>query len=413
MVRPSECPMDMARRQHFNKVSCAIVLCWEGGPFLEHKHDSTSACDFQHIVDPDTFFGPPARAHLQRRRGCVCPSHLLHMASCKHVSCVHGWPPYFRALSLPYRPWSTDPTRRSSFVANRLSDETNDMDDHVEERSKTHVRACARIDETAGELLQRLWARKAPVLRTHVPALDATGGLRAGDAVEVTCVLDERRRDGADVDGECADACLMRFVAACCAHQDAQGLAMDVLWIDCEGRAQPRKLRDLLRRLHRARAVDRDTCEAWTRESLERVTLVRCDSSRDVHACLPLAQRARLVAAQGLHAHVKRERVHATAHGPSSTRASECLLAWLQADAHAVQASLVASSRVLHHPGRRLRDDAPQTWRERVAERRLYVDARRDVGTASRASPARHRCWWSEARLHADEGGAFIDAFWT
>eukprot|EP00236_Picocystis_salinarum_P006520 CAMPEP_0113926064 /NCGR_PEP_ID=MMETSP1159-20121227/3548_1 /TAXON_ID=88271 /ORGANISM="Picocystis salinarum" /LENGTH=362 /DNA_ID=CAMNT_0000926417 /DNA_START=58 /DNA_END=1144 /DNA_ORIENTATION=- /assembly_acc=CAM_ASM_000767 len=248
------------------------------------------------------------------------------------------------------------------------------MDDHVEERSKTHVRACARVDETAGELLQRLWARKAPVLRTHVPALDATGGLRAGDAVEVTCVLDERHRDGADVDGECADACLMRFVAACCAHQDAQGLAMDVLWIDCVGRAQPRKLRDLLRRLHRAHAVDRDTCEAWTRESLKRVTLVRCDSSRDVRACLPLARHARLVAAQGIHAHVKRERVHATAHGPSFVRASECLLEWLHADAHAVQASLVASSRVLHLPGRRLRDDASQTWRERVAERRLYVD---------------------------------------
>lgn len=336
------------------------------------------------------------------------------MASSKHLSSVHGWPQSIHASSVCFRPWSNASTTRSSSVATRLSKTTNAMDDHrVEERSKTHVRACARVDETAGELLQRLWARKAPVLRTRVPALDATGGLRAGDVVEVTCVLDERHRDGADVDGECADACLMRFVAACCAHRDVHGLAMDVLWIDCEGRAQPRRLRDLLRQMHRTRAVDQDTCEAWTRESLKRVTLVRCDSSRDVRACLPLAHHARLVAAQGLHAHVKRERVHATAHGPSSMRASECLLAWLQSDAHAVRASLVASSRVLHHPGRRLRDDASQAWRERVSERRLYVDARRGVDFASRASPARHRCWWSEARLHADEGGAFIDAFWA
>lgn len=284
----------------------------------------------------------------------------------------------------------------------------------MDTREWTDVQACARIDETAKELLERVWARKAPPLRTYVPALDLKGPLPAGDALEVACVLDEGHRNGLDVDGECADTCLMRYVAACCGHQDAQGMAQEVLWIDCEGRAQPRRLRDLLRRLHRLHAPDEDTCEAWTRESLARVTLARCYSSRDVHSCLHLAENTRLVAAQGLHAHVKVERAHASPHGPASVRASERLLAWLQAGSHAVQASLVASSRVLHHPGRRLRDDAPQAWRERVAERRAFVDGTRLwtspslPGSTHPGPPFPHRFCWGENAFYSGWEGSVI-----
>lgn len=232
----------------------------------------------------------------------------------------------------------------------------------------------ASMDETAAELFKRI--RSKPSIRTFVSSLDQKAKLRVGDALECVCLLDENSRHGRKMDGNCANKCLLLYVARCCCKKEAGGLFQRVLWIDCQGSAQPVHLKEILMRIHLQVAMDTKTAKEWTKESLDLVRLSRCFSSREVHRCMERwCPDARLVAIQEVHEHSKMERVHVLSRDAGAPKVQEWILDRISGERNRFDASLIASSRTHVSREGRLKDLAPKSWRTRLKNRRAYLES--------------------------------------